>query len=234
MPLVERGDECHGSPAAPQDPIDQPGPLRRDLGAEVVIAQRQVEQPEGLVVGVGEFVQLLRGQLQSVLGLRDVSVIDGRHRRIEQRGHAQRCLPGFASEAGTLHIGATGVGGMSLNGVGVAEVVQQSSHEGGARLFSRERHGVGEELEGEVIMAERSVGLAQLAQAGSKQAGVVPFFSDPAGHLEGHHGLVVLSDLLEGVPQVNQGLHLRVRSFCCSWQTRLRPGKAAASTAGCS
>ena len=132
--------------------LDQLGPLRRDLGAEVVIAQRQVEQPKGLVVGVGEFVQLLRGQLQAVLGLRDVSVIEGRHRRIDQRGHAQRRLPGFAREAGTLQIGATGVGGIPLNGVGVAEVIQQPSHEGRVRLLSRERHGVGEELEGEVIV----------------------------------------------------------------------------------
>ena len=133
--------------------MNQQGPLRRDLGAEVLIAQRKVEQPKGLVVGVGEFVQLLRGQLQAVLGLREVSIIDGRHRGIDQRGHAQRRLPGFASEEGAFHIGATGFGGIPLSGVGVAEVVQQPSHEGRARLLSRERHGVGEELEGEVIMA---------------------------------------------------------------------------------
>ena len=80
-------------------------------------------------------------------------VIDGRHRRIDQRGHAQRRLPGAASEEGTFQIGATGVGGIPLCGEGVAEVIQQPSHEGGARLLSRERHGVGEELEGDAILA---------------------------------------------------------------------------------
>ena len=56
--------------------LSQQGPFRRDLGAKVLVAQRKVEQPKGLVVGVGEFVQLLIGQLQAVLGLCDWS----RHR----------------------------------------------------------------------------------------------------------------------------------------------------------
>ena len=41
-------------------------------------------------------------------------------------------------------------------------------------------------------------------------------FGDSACSLEGHDGLVVLSDLLEGVPQMNQGLHLAVRGRRCS------------------